>query len=746
MANIFESMLGLGVVLEFHDRASSEIKKAGDSFKKLKGDALDTAIALDKRATELERQIDRARKNVATGMKEILAGSAMVTAPALFVRLGMEAEGQLSKIGITMIAQGKSIDVVNSKLEQYDDLIDKIANNTVGVADSELLKGFDVLLSRLGEDVAVAGIEQLGKFSEALKVLPDQAAEFNTAMLALFGEKVAGATPLEKLSSIMDTSAAVTGLYKMNLEELGMAMAAVGPEVKLMGLGFEEVLAPMALFLESGQKSRMVGGSMKEVFANLLSFEQKINEMKKAGQGTPTTLQEYYALQKKAIPRDILPFTNIRMTDATGKLLPFLQILKNIKAVTDKMGPMSASQKTFFSSFLGADVGVLIGHLDQVEKKMTDLGNRTGEVDRQFGFLQGKASHEWQLVKNQLGDVAEQIGLDLLPAAAELFKSMRGVTKTVGDLVKHNPELVKWGFYLWTGAGAIRTIGGTLLAAKGIGEAIYGTVALRGVASRFGSLTTGGIVPPVGTGGAAAAGAGVGAMSSYLPHILAAAVGAYAGKYTYENFIRPLREKSFIEIEVDASTVLQKLITDGVIPEPKVLGGKLGEAFNEKVQEALSGESASAFGLKIGEAIKMAIDPKFDWESFDPGDSAVMREAKRLAMEKKTGLEYSWQWPTPAEKFFGGTGTWRDLFISGKPDILKPSGRGVTGRSREDSNNLHSSSFGTPDLSGNPFIQQTFTGALHFTINGANKDGRQIASEVKANLAEVADRAAGAQH
>ncbi len=739
-------MLGLGIVLEFHDRASADIKRAGQSVKDLKGDVLDSALAIQKQAEMLERKLDQARRNVATGMKEMLAGGAMVTAPALFIRMGMEAEDQLSRIGITMLAQGKSIDFVSAKLSKYEDIVDNIANTKVAVADSELLKGFDLLLSRLGEDVAIGGIEQLGKFSEISKAMPEQAAQFTTAMLDLFGNTTKGSTTLEKMNSILDTSAAATGMYRMSIEDLNQSMALVRDEVGLFGLSFEEAMALMGPLLQSGKAPRMAASSLREILKSFIGFDDRIKAMKKAAKKDSLTIADLTGLNEAAIPADVIPFTKIRMTDAKGKLLPVLDILRNIKVVLDKMGGLNAGQKNWFMSNIGADVLSAVSVLDKIDSGLADLQKRTGELDKQFGFVAKKSSHEWTLVKNQIGDVAEQLGLDLLPAATEVFKSMRGVSRAVGDIVKNNPELIKWGFYLWTGAGALRAIGGTVFILRNMGSILTGTIAMRGMAGQLGALTTGGVVAGgVGTGaGATAAGAGAVGIMRYIPYIAAAAAASTAGYITYEKLIKPLMhgEKSIFELELVASAELKKMQQDGLIPEPLELGGKVGEAFNAKIKEALSSENAAAFGLKIGEALKIAADKNFDWEGFDPGGSAVMKEAKRVGLGKKLGTELEWYTP-----WYAGASN-SNILGRGMPQNLRPAGRAFSTRSAvpmtaSSPNAIDTgySSVKPPSLLDNPMIHQTITGPFNFHISGYAKDPKEIADEVKRKFDDVSDRA-----
>lgn len=144
-------------------------------------------------------------------------------------------------------------------------------------------------------------------------------------------------------------------------------------------------------------------------------------------------------------------------TDATGTILSVLDKLNSM----DAEGRMVAAVKIFGGEY-GDDIAKLATgtakYREQLE--LVNSAQSKGSMSREFNARLETTAAKWQLTKNRISEVANNIGGALLPAVNDLFGGVGPVIQGFGKWSRENPKL-------------IRGIVGATLAVSGLRLGVY---------------------------------------------------------------------------------------------------------------------------------------------------------------------------------------------------------------------------------------------------------------------------------
>jgi TP901 family phage tail tape measure protein len=194
-----------------------------------------------------------------------------------------------------------------------------------------------------------------------------------------------------------------------DLTQLGDAFRYAGPIANVAGMEFEEAAASLSLMADAGFQGTLGGTALRGAIARL------------AG-AVPTVTRELQAM-------------GVTTVDASGKLLPFVDILKQL----EKEGLDTAEIMSLFGQRAGPAMAALLERgSEELEKFTQTLRDSGGTAERiakiQLEGLRGA----WVLLESATEGVALSLGEVLAPYATELMTSLTNLAGVV------QTQLVPW--------------------------------------------------------------------------------------------------------------------------------------------------------------------------------------------------------------------------------------------------------------------------------------------------------------
>lgn len=354
------------------DRASSTFKKVGRQAETT-GD-------------KLQRSLRGVASTAAVAARGIgIAGGAVATG------LGV-AIAKASTFDKTMRTVAVATKAPQAALKQLNDLALKMGKDTVfsaqdaGNAMLELAKGG-----------MTAATIQAGALQETLTLAA--AGGTDLASAANFMTRGMKTFRLSATQARRVTTALAGGATKStaSIEDLGQALAQVGPGAKNAGLSIEETVAALAAFADSGIRGSDAGTSLKTMLSRLI----------------PTTIRAVNAMD----------MYNLKFVDAQGHFKSLTEIAgllqRNLGNLTE--AERAHTLQVIFGSDAQRAATVLMNEGAAGIERYIAATKDVKNAQELANVAMGGASGAWENFKGALETVTIQIGQRFLPAATRLL-------------------------------------------------------------------------------------------------------------------------------------------------------------------------------------------------------------------------------------------------------------------------------------------------------------------------------------
>lgn len=284
--------------------------------------------------------------------------------------------------------------------------------------------------------------------------------DVQTASRATIGLMNTFGIPFSKVNRLLDIQFQLVQEGVGTYEEWATRIGLVSPSAARAGQSIEMMAAALATATRMGMSAARAGTSVARAF-DALSNPKTVASLEKLG---------------------------VKVRDAKGNMLPMIDILKQWKAVLDKM-PAKDRLQSILETMKGAGSTIearrflqnMLMTKDGLKLFQDILGEFTGDVgafDKAYGEMADGVSSKSVLVRNQWQLLKEAIGRALLPAFSDLLTRMQKLLDWFNELPKGTQETIAKLLLL---AGVIGIVGGTMAVVLG-GFAMF-AIALAGITS-----------------------------------------------------------------------------------------------------------------------------------------------------------------------------------------------------------------------------------------------------------------------
>ena len=485
--------LGLGFLLEFTDKTSREAKAAGKEIKGLADQVKTLGPEFIKQVDTIEKQMERNRKLVVTGFKMMAGGAAILTPLALAGRAAMQDQhtwtGRVTQaIAQQNITRKEAADL----MRREQSVVDSLGNSILGMPMDELDQAFIRLSALLqNSDLAMQSFDQIMKMAAVTNTNATGAVESFNSAYQVFKGNMGDISEQEKVLRITNALAFASQKYGAEVTGIAEGLKFLTEEAGLMNPDLETMLAMMTPLLAMGKPGRMASSAVGSVMTNMLVFDKKVSDTRKALGKPVLSLSDFQ--QRKDLRESITPelskLMKVQITDQSGQMRDFPAILADIDRamgiskeqiakvdelvaagkISDEqrmsqLGFSANTQRALIESF-GVQIGNFIGKSDAIRRMESEFSN-TGYITEAFGAVTDDATFQVQILKNQFMNLAEDIGYNLLPTIKEFSKEIRPWLEDLTEFAKNNPNFVK-NTLLGAGATGLALEGGGMALAAG---------------------------------------------------------------------------------------------------------------------------------------------------------------------------------------------------------------------------------------------------------------------------------------
>jgi len=287
--------------------------------------------------------------------------------------------------------------------------------------------------------------------------------------------------------------------------------------------------------------------SLEEMLATVGTMRNAGLEASMAGTAYRMMLEKLPDLHKK---------TGMAVSDATGRMRPLLDILKELKAHYGEeltVGELGELSQIFDVRAVGG-VKALLMNIDELEKMTREMGNSAGAAFEMFEKRMAGAGAQMKALRNEYDDASATLAMKLLPTMREKQRLLTQAVETMEKIPGAKEALI--------GVDLVAEVGklaGPLLGVIGLGMSwvtqrriaiaverqlqleLAKTAAATGGAGAAGAAGAGAGAAARGAG-AGAAGAGIGTAAAVALPIALSAAALY---WAYQSRNEPSRLPAF---------------------------------------------------------------------------------------------------------------------------------------------------------------------------------------------------------
>ena len=458
-------------------KPNSNIKALHRQYTRL-GESLQKVQREQRKLNELmakQRTLGEQRQGYHSKMKETFLTGMVVGAPVIkSVIDSSRFQDQIKDISITAEFSAQEESIVSSTVRQ-----NAVAFNQT---TASINQGLGVLVAG-----GINNAKELEKYTPTLAkaATATRASMDDLGQLAIAMNNSLGITS-EGFERSLNMLAYAGKEGQFELADMAKWVPTLAPSFASLGITGEKAIAQMGAAL---QVARMGAGTNDEAannFANFLGkltspdtkkafedagidIESSIKELVSKGMTAPDAMigvvQQYIgskgpgageAYQKALSIQDEsernAAIDNLSQAYKLGELFRDRQVLNFLRPALQNTDALKSIE---IGSFAAADKGIL---------------------DSDFNKRMESPVEQFQSFKIMMSDISMTIGDALVPALISAWESMKPIVVTIGEFLKNNPEIVKWGIGLIAGALALKTFGLGVAYVINLGKSFIGFI------------------------------------------------------------------------------------------------------------------------------------------------------------------------------------------------------------------------------------------------------------------------------
>lgn len=286
----------------------------------------------------------------------------------------------------------------------------------------ELSEELPVATTKLAEIAEIAGrlgiegsedIEEFTTTISKLAIATDLTAEDAAQDFA----RIANAldVPIDRIENLGSAINTLSNNFAASSSEIVDSVTRAAPAAAQLGVAAEDLAAIQTVLVASGQRVERAGTRMNRAFTKLSQETEAVAD------ATGMTVEE---------------FENLLEENPTEALMAYLEHLQGIESSQERVNEATE----IFGSAGAKAVLTLANNMEDLERAADDA-NRSMEEGESLNEEYRKASQtfnsELQRLQNAVGNLAREIGKELLPA-------MTGLVKTTADVVAEGNDFIRW--------------------------------------------------------------------------------------------------------------------------------------------------------------------------------------------------------------------------------------------------------------------------------------------------------------
>lgn len=462
---IADAKIQLGI--DTDDKARQEIQKTKDAYELLKDSGTLSHEELA-RAAQLQegkvRELEASLKGVKPSISEIasevqgLVGKAGGLAFA--AKEAMKFETAMA--GVKKVAEGTD--------EQYAKLSDELKKMSaeLGISAAEMAElaaaggQLGIPIEKLSEFTAIAS-----KMSVAFGITAEEAGNAAATIANVFQIPIG---EVEKLGDAINVLGNNTAARE---KDIVAAMARIGGTARQFGLVADEAAALADAFIALGKPPEVAATAINAMLQKLQTAQSQGKDFQAALEGIGTSADEM-AANIAANPQQAL-------TDFLHKL----------EGLDKQSRALTLSQ--LFGTEYGDDIALLVGSLGEYEKALglvADKGQVVGAMQKEVANAMSTSEAQIAKAKQEIINVAIEIGEKLLPLVSLLASTVGGVAGAVGAITEEFPVLTQLAALFAAGAVAVKAYEAAVRLTGGAVSASFATQRVGIEATKASILST----------------------------------------------------------------------------------------------------------------------------------------------------------------------------------------------------------------------------------------------------------------
>ena len=462
---IADAKIQLGV--DTDDKARQEIQKTKDAYELLKNsgtlsnEELARAAQLQEgKVRELEASLKGVKPSISVIASEVQGLVGKAGGLAFAAKEAMKFETAMA--GVKKVAEGTD--------EQYAKLSDELKKMSaeLGISAAEMADlaaaggQLGIPIEKLSEFTAIAS-----KMSVAFGMTAEEAGNAAATIANVFQLPIG---EVEKLGDAINVLGNNTAARE---KDIVAAMARIGGTAKQFGLVADEAAALADAFIALGKPPEVAATAINAMLQKLQTAQSQGKDFQAALEGIGTSADEM-AANIAANPQQAL-------TDFLHKL----------EGLDKQSRALTLSQ--LFGTEYSDDIALLVGSLGEYEKALglvADKGQVVGAMQKEVANAMSTSEAQIAKAKQEIINVAIEIGEKLLPLVSLLASTVGGVAGAVGAITEEFPVLTQLAALFAAGAVAVKAYEAAVRLTGGAVSASFATQRVGIEATKASILST----------------------------------------------------------------------------------------------------------------------------------------------------------------------------------------------------------------------------------------------------------------